>query len=139
MAKTSSEKKFYVYRILGEMGETVYIGKGSGRRLEKQKRRFGAEGEIIAEFGTERQAYSHERKLVADLNPPLNMCAGGGGGVYGRQAGKGLDPRIVLARAIQALNQQQRYFTQYDMRPALEKFVADMSQKYGGFPLVTAE
>jgi hypothetical protein len=33
-------REFYVYRILGEMGETVYIGKGTGKRLNAQKRRF---------------------------------------------------------------------------------------------------
>ena len=43
-------KGFYVYRILGEMGETVYIGKGTGRRLEAQKRRFMSDGEIMRSF-----------------------------------------------------------------------------------------
>lgn len=133
MAKTPTDKKFYVYRILGEMGETVYIGKGTGGRLAKQMRRFMASGEIIARFGTERQAYLHEKKLIAEFAPPLNRCSGGGGGIYGRQTNAGPDPRAVLARAIWALKHPQRYFTQFDMRPALEKFVADMSQKYGDF------
>lgn len=130
-------KPFYVYRILGERGETVYIGKGTGYRLTKQKRRFKSDGEVIAEFASERAAFAYEKRLIAKENPPLNRCAGGSGGIYGRQS-RGPDPRLVLARAIQALRQPQRYFTQFDMRPALEKFVADMSQKYGDSSLVTA-
>lgn len=130
---------FYVYRILGEQGETVYIGKGTGRRLAKQKRRFMAGGEIIAEFASERAAFRHEKQLIAKECPPLNRCGGGGGGIYGRQSVKGTDPRAVLARAIRALRQPQRYFTQFDLRPTLEKFVADMSQKYGDSSLVTAQ
>jgi hypothetical protein len=50
MAKTPV-KLFYVYRIFGEMGETVYIVKGMGRRFANQKRRFMSDGEIMEWLG----------------------------------------------------------------------------------------
>lgn len=131
MAKT---KPFYVYRILGEQGETVYIGKGTGRRLADQKRRFMADGEIIAEFTSERAAFGHEKRLIAKENPPLNRCGGGGGGIFGRS-----NPAIykeemlweTVARAIRALRVPQAHFRYFDMKPALEKFVQAMVVKYG--------
>ena len=74
-------KPFYVYRILGEMGETVYIGKGYGRRLHHQKRRFMSDGEVMEWCSTDKQAFRRERELIAKHSPPLNRIAGGGGSV----------------------------------------------------------
>lgn len=70
--------RFYVYRIF-DLGGTIYVGKGSGRRLQNQIRRFGALGEVVKYFKAERDAYHFERKLIAQLKPVRNKCAGGGG------------------------------------------------------------
>jgi hypothetical protein len=73
---------FYLYRIFrGE--ETLYIGKGTGRRLAKQKSRFQADGEIVAYYDDEREAYREEIKLIAAHQPPLNKHPGGQGGRAG--------------------------------------------------------
>jgi hypothetical protein len=72
------EKRFYVYRIFDGF-ETVYIGKGSGRRLANQKRRFRLPGEIISWFKSEREAYAHEIKMISALMPTENRHPGGGG------------------------------------------------------------
>lgn len=85
MAKSLTEP-FYVYRILGEMGETVYIGKGCGRRLQQQKRRFMSDGEILEYCKTDKRAFRRERELIAQHNPPLNQIAGGGGAVAKHKA-----------------------------------------------------
>jgi hypothetical protein len=66
-------------RALYDLGGTAYIGKGSGRRLEHQVRRFGLLGEIIARFKSERAAYAYERRQIEQQKPHLNQCAGGGG------------------------------------------------------------
>lgn len=125
---------FYTYKILGEGGELIYIGKGTGARLQKQMRRFQSSGEIIARYSTERQAYMAEKALIAEIKPPLNRCSGGGGGIFGLS-----HPRIdedaifrVSARIIKTLQhyKQIRRF-KVDLRAALEKFVADMATKYG--------
>lgn len=83
MARTPTEI-FYVYRIFGAGGETIYIGKGSGRRLQQQKRRFGADGEIMQRLKTENAAYRYEREMIAKFKPPLNKSTGGNGSRYGK-------------------------------------------------------
>jgi hypothetical protein len=70
--------RFYVYRIF-DLGGTIYVGKGSGRRLAKQISNFGALGEVVRRFRSEREAYAYERKMIAELKPSRNRCAGGGG------------------------------------------------------------
>ncbi|MEZ0064020.1 hypothetical protein ABIF26_009582 [Bradyrhizobium elkanii] len=70
--------RFYVYRIFDGF-ETVYIGKGSGRRLASQKSKFGLAGEIIARFKSERDAYAFEIKMIAQLMPTANKHPGGNG------------------------------------------------------------
>lgn len=74
--------KFYVYRIFNAEG-LLYIGKGSGPRLRKQKRTFGADGEIIQHFEFEDDAYAEEVRLIALHSPPLNRHPGGHGGRAG--------------------------------------------------------
>lgn len=73
------EGGFYVYRIFGKAGETLYVGKGSSARLQAQKRRFGAEGEIVARFKREADAYAFEVRLIAEMSPALNKHPGGNG------------------------------------------------------------
>jgi hypothetical protein len=154
-------KGFYVYRILGEMGETVYIGKGTGRRLEAQKRRFMADGEIMRSFNKEDLAFRFEAKMIAKHKPPLNMVAGRGRGELPIGPHRPYKPADysnelfdVVARIVRTLRHKQRYHLSFDMRPALERFVQAVAQKYGydefskrlapynisvePFPLVTA-
>lgn len=71
-------ERFYVYRLF-DLGGTIYIGKGSGQRLRQQMRRFGCMGEIVKQFQYERAAYAFERKMIRNLKPIKNRCAGGGG------------------------------------------------------------
>jgi hypothetical protein len=68
----------YVYRLTHQ-GETLYIGKGTGKRLSKQRSSYKLEGEIIWECKSEKEAYKRERELVEMFSPLLNLCAGGGG------------------------------------------------------------
>jgi hypothetical protein len=76
------EPEFYVYRIFhGDM--TLYVGKGCGSRLAKQKRDFGVDGEIIARFEREDDAFREEVRLIAEMQPPLNRHPGGQGGRAG--------------------------------------------------------
>ena len=92
-------KPHYVYRILGEQGETVYVGKGFGRRLKEQKRRFMADGEVIKEFRSAQAAYEYERDMIAKFNPPLNRTAGGGGACK-LQPGERIASRVYVARML---------------------------------------
>jgi len=78
------KKRFYVYRIF-DRHETVYIGKGSGRRLQCQKSKFGLPGEILEEFTSEQSAFDRERHWIAELRPTENKCPGGYGGRCGRK------------------------------------------------------
>jgi hypothetical protein len=103
MAKAPTEP-FYVYRILGEMGETVYIGKGSGRRLYNQKRRFMSDGEVMERYSTDKRAFRRERELIAEFNPPLNKSPGGNGATRGLSV-SGLPPLYAgLAKLIRRLS-----------------------------------
>jgi hypothetical protein len=78
-------ERFYVYRIFDGF-ETVYVGKGSGRRLSSQKSKFRLPGEIIARFKSERAAYAFEIKMIAELMPTANKHPGGNGSrVYKRR------------------------------------------------------
>lgn len=71
--------EFYVYRIF-DGAVTVYIGKGSGKRLEAQKRRFGCDGEIIERCRSDDHAFERERHWIASLKPTDNISPGGNGG-----------------------------------------------------------
>lgn len=92
-------KPFYVYRIFSIIG-TIYVGKGSGRRLSDQKRRFGADGEILAEFADEDAAFRAEKRFIRDLCPLENKNPGGAGGRVGvPPAPNGLTPDGLAAAA----------------------------------------
>lgn len=71
--------EFYVYRIFDRF-ETVYVGKGSGRRLANQTRRFGLPGEIIERCNSDDHAFEREIFWIAELRPTENRAPGGGGG-----------------------------------------------------------
>ena len=71
--------KFYVYAIKNEQGSIVYIGKGSGRRFEVQKKNFKLSGEILETFATEKLAYAKEVEFISFHKPSLNKCKGGNG------------------------------------------------------------
>lgn len=87
------EGAFYIYRIFGYWGETLYIGKGSGRRLASQKRKFGCDGEIIYRCRDEKSAYRAEVRFIKKLKPSLNKNGGGLGGYTGR--GMTADERLM--------------------------------------------
>ena len=71
--------KFYVYAIKNEEGSIVYIGKGSGRRFEVQKKNFELSGEILETFASEKLAYEKEVEFISLHKPSLNTCKGGNG------------------------------------------------------------
>ncbi len=68
----------YVYALTKD-DQILYIGKGTGNRLQDQRRNFGLAGHELAWFKTEKDAYKFERQLVRDIDPWLNRCAGGAG------------------------------------------------------------
>ena len=57
-------KACYVYRIFDGC-ETVYVGKGSGRRLEAQKRRFNLDGEVIERDLSDDDAFARGQRRYA--------------------------------------------------------------------------
>lgn len=69
----------YVYRIFDGF-ETVYVGKGSGRRIRQQAARFKCQGEIIQHCTTDEEAFKAERKWISELKPTANRHPGGQGG-----------------------------------------------------------
>lgn len=74
----AKRKRFYVYRIFDAL-QTVYVGKGSGRRLQVQEAKFMLPGEIIESVDNETKAYIRERHWISELKPTENRCAGGNG------------------------------------------------------------
>lgn len=127
MAKSLTEiRSFYVYRILGEMGETVYIGKGCGRRLHNQKRRFMSDGEVLEWCSTDKQAFKRERALIAQYNPPLNKSTGGNGATRGMKV-DGLPPLYAgLAKLIRRLGGLEASVREY-----LVQMIDDIANKQG--------
>lgn len=125
MAKTPTEQ-FYVYRILGEKGETVYIGKGCGRRLHNQKRRFMADGEVMEWCSTDKQAFKRERELIAEYQPPLNKSPGGNGATRGMKV-CGLPPLYAgIAKIVRRLDGLEE-----SVRDFLKQMINDIAQKEG--------
>lgn len=77
--RTAHRARCYVYRIF-DGAETIYVGKGSGRRLATQKRKFGADGEILEHCEDDDTAFARERHWIASLMPTANKNPGGNGG-----------------------------------------------------------
>lgn len=70
--------KFYIYCF--REGEAVlYVGKGTGRRLKQQEKRFGVAGQILEYADSEEAAYRRECHWIALLMPTENKNKGGGG------------------------------------------------------------
>jgi hypothetical protein len=72
--------RFYVYEAISDNGECLYIGKGTGRRLEDQKRRFKCEVRVIKWFKSEASAFKFEAFQITDRSPIFNKKPGGSGG-----------------------------------------------------------
>lgn len=70
--------KFYVYRIFDGY-ETVYVGKGSGRRLQSQMRYFSMSGEVLEHCTSDDHAFEREIHWIACLKPTANKLSGGNG------------------------------------------------------------
>ncbi|WP_028747994.1 hypothetical protein [Rhizobium mesoamericanum] len=70
---------FYVYRIFDGM-ETVYVGKGSGSRLQTQCKKFGLPGAIVEYCDNDDHAFKREVHWIGELKPTANVSRGGGGG-----------------------------------------------------------
>jgi hypothetical protein len=76
--------KFYVYEILSDAGDIIYVGKGSGNRINVSKRhQAGFEAREVARFFNELDAYDFEVKHIAETNPQNNKHAGGNGSFSG--------------------------------------------------------
>lgn len=76
----ASEWKFYVYEVLSEAGDVIYVGKGSGHRIRvSEKHRGGTNSRKVALFKRERDAYAYEVQRIAECAPTLNKVAGGNG------------------------------------------------------------
>lgn len=71
--------EFYVYRIF-DGPTTVYVGKGSGRRLQSQQYAFHLPGEIVEHCKSDDHAFQRERHWISILQPTENISAGGNGG-----------------------------------------------------------
>ena len=70
---------YYVYRIFDGL-QTLYVGKGSGRRLQAQIRRFRCAGEVVEHCTSDDHAFEREIHWIAELRPTENKLAGGNGG-----------------------------------------------------------
>ena len=134
MSEAEKPGKFYVYRIF-DLGGTIYVGKGSGGRLQKQIKRFAVLGEIVKWFKSEREAYAHERRLIEQLKPVLNRCAGGGGPRKGGREPRRFPWEIEMER-IGTRVYAARGLLRFDLRPYLPESKIDQIRQvaYGGGP-----
>lgn len=73
------KNRFYVYAFR-DGAEVVYIGKGTGRRLQQQEKRFGLKGEVLGRYECEDKCFAAERDFIKQLMPNENRNRGGGGG-----------------------------------------------------------
>jgi hypothetical protein len=71
-------RRWYVYKILVD-GSLAYIGKGCGKRAAVSAKRLRGTPEIIRTYAREWAALRLEKRLIAELSPPLNKTSGGEG------------------------------------------------------------
>lgn len=72
-------KRFFVYELVASDGAVHYVGKGSGRRLAVQQKRYGLAGRIVERFSNEEAAYKFEVAHIQKVKPLLNKHRGGNG------------------------------------------------------------
>jgi hypothetical protein len=74
-------RTFYVYEILDESNNVIYIGKGTNNRVKHSLReRKGSSYNIVKYFEHEHKAYEYEVKHIAKYSNLLNANKGGFGG-----------------------------------------------------------
>jgi hypothetical protein len=114
--------RFYVYRFDNDDGECIYIGKGTGRRLKAQNRRFGREGYIVKLFKSESAAFNYEARLIAKLKPSENKIAGGGGAITRTKT-----PRIGMSKEYREMRRigTRAYVARALLRFDLRGFIPD--------------
>lgn len=108
------------------MGETVYIGKGCGRRLHNQKRRFMSDGEILEYCRTDKQAFRRERALIAQYNPPLNKSPGGNGSVRGVKIDSVRAMYAGIARIVRCLDGLETSVKEF-----LKNMISEIAESHG--------
>jgi hypothetical protein len=77
-SRQANDGRFYVYQLV-DSEIVLYIGKGSGNRLYNQMLKFRLNGQIIARFRKEKDAYAFEVDKISELKPSLNRHKGGNG------------------------------------------------------------
>lgn len=91
--------RFYVYGLYRPDGSLAYIGKGSRYRAQASaKREKNLKPREILRCRREKDAYAHERRLIAELRPPLNKAPGGNGSRATRV-------RVVLSKEMRLMQQ----------------------------------
>lgn len=106
--------EFYVYRIFDGM-ETVYVGKGSGRRLQSQIRNFSLPGEVVEICKSDDDAFAREIHWISVLRPTANKAGGGNGGR--------VLPKIKPAWLVKAEKEYQKFVAEYE-RVGPRRYVA---------------
>jgi hypothetical protein len=72
-------KRCYVYRVFDGF-ETIYVGKGTGRRRFISAKRLGGQSEILESGLTDAEAFAKEVAWISCLMPTANVAIGGNGG-----------------------------------------------------------
>lgn len=82
-----NEQKFYVYvDFRGDDGKPFYVGKGSGKRVKKEKRnplhtniknKHGIIREVVFETNSEQESFEKEIQLIGELQTHIDHGNGG--------------------------------------------------------------
>lgn len=108
--------RFYVYEMIADDGSVVYVGKGSGRRLDVQRRKLKLRGREVARFKRENDAYAFEVARIAECKPALNKCAGGNGSVVVKRRDRKSKWQLVF-ECLGSRRYAARLMLAYDLRP----------------------
>lgn len=115
---------FYVYIFRDALGRIVYIGKGTGKRFQDQRRRLNRRayvtGEIAWRTNNEDKAYRAERLLIFRHQPLWNKRPGGMGGWSLRGSNK---RRLLRKYYEQAIDSRLRL-------KGLKRWVSEDSTRY---------